>query len=217
MFSVIIRTSIMFFLMMFAMRIMGKKNLGEFQPNDLVSTILISNLTSIVLEAPDLPIFYSIIPIILIMCYEVFLSMAAKKSDKVSLITQGSSKVLIFNGKINQEIMRDLRFSVNDILEAMRNSGIFYLEEVSVAIVETTGAVNIYKNPDAENSLEKSIVPPFAVIKNGKVSKSALNYLNINTDDLNKILIKENYKTQDILLMNLDGNSKYNIVRKEVF
>ena len=69
MISIIIRTAVMFILVMFSLRIMGKKNLGEFQPSDLVSTMLISNLTSIAIEAPELPVFYSIVPILLIMCF----------------------------------------------------------------------------------------------------------------------------------------------------
>ena len=84
MISMVIRTTIMFFLVMFSIRIMGKKSLGEFQPSDLVSVMLISNLTSIVIEAPELPILYSIVPILLIMCYEVFMSVAVRKSEKIA-------------------------------------------------------------------------------------------------------------------------------------
>ena len=82
MISVIFRTTIMFVLVMFVLRIMGKKNLGEFQPSDFVSTMLISNLTSIVIEAPELPLMYSVVPILLIMCYEIFTSILAKKNEK---------------------------------------------------------------------------------------------------------------------------------------
>ncbi len=216
MFGVISRTTIMFILMMFAMRIMGKKNLGEFQPNDLVSTILISNLTSLVLEAPELPIFYSIIPILLIMCYEVFLSMASKKSDKISVLTQGSSKVLIFDGVINQSVMQDLRLTVNDILEGMRNNGIFYLEEISIAIIETTGAINIYPKPNFEKTLTKSDIPPFAVIKNGKFSSSFFHYTKIEKSIIENILNDNSLNLKDILLMTLDGNMHYNITKKEI-
>ncbi len=216
MFGVIARTTIMFVLMMFAMRMMGKKNLGEFQPNDLVSTILISNLTSLVLEAPELPIFYSIIPILLIMCYEVFLSIASKKSDKISILTQGSSKVLILNGVINQNVMQDLRLTVNDILEGMRNNSVFYLEEISLAIIETTGAINIYPNPKFDEILTKSDIPPLAVIKNGKLSKSFFNYNKIDKSEIDNILKVNNLTTKDILLMTIDGNSHYNITKKEI-
>ncbi len=216
MFGVISRTSIMFIVMMFAMRVMGKKNLGEFQPNDLVSTILISNLTALVLEAPELPIFYSIIPILLIMCYEVFLSMASKKSDKVSLLTQGSSKILIFNGILNQKVMQDLRLTVNDVLEGMRNNQIFYLEEISLAIIETTGAINIYKNPNIDNLITKSSTPPFAVIKNGKIFSTTFSYLGIDENYINSFLDNNNIKLKEVLLLTIDGDKNYNLTKKEL-
>ena len=168
MLSMVFRTTIMFFLVMFSLRLMGKKSLGEFQPSDLVSTMLISNLTSIVIEAPELPVLYSVVPILLIMCYEVFVSMAAKKNDRLAAITQGKIKILVKNGIINQKVMKELRFTVNDILEAMRGKDIFYLEEVNLAIVETNGTVNIYPDPKAQTNLEKAVIPPFAIIKDGK-------------------------------------------------
>ena len=105
MISVILRTTIMFFLVMFVLRIMGKKNLGEFQPSDFVSTMLISNLTSIVIEAPELPLMYSVIPILLIMCYEIFTSILAKKNEKVAKLAYGTPKILVLNGIIDQNMM----------------------------------------------------------------------------------------------------------------
>ena len=119
MLSVIYRTSIMYIIIIFAVRIMGKKSLGEFQPIDLVATVIISNLTSLVIEAPELPIITSIVPILLIMSYEVFVSLWVKRSDRLAHIIQGKSIILIQNGIINQNAMKELRFSIDDVLEAM--------------------------------------------------------------------------------------------------
>lgn len=117
MYSIIIRTTLMFLLIMASVRIMGKKNLGEFQPSDLVATMLISNLTSMAIEAPELPILYSVIPILLIVCYEVFSSQFARSNNKLANFTQGKQKVLIKKGVIDQFTMNELRFTVDDILE----------------------------------------------------------------------------------------------------
>ena len=98
--SIVIRTSVMFFLVMFSLRIMGKKNLGEFQPSDFVSTMLISNLTSIIIEAPELPILYSVVPILLIVCFEIFTSIIAKKnihSAVVGKFTDNNDKIIIYD------------------------------------------------------------------------------------------------------------------------
>ena len=215
MYSMIFRTTVMFFLIMFVMRMMGKKNLGEFQPSDLVSTILISNLTSLVIEAPELPLLYSIVPIILIMCYEIFSSLAVKKSKKIAQLAQGKAMVLIQSGIINQKTMHQLRFTIDDVLEAMRSKDIFYLEEVALAIVETTGAVNIYPDPNAQTNIQKSPIPSCAVVIDGEIDQDNLTITRFSKEKVYNILEKNHVDISRILVMMLDGDMKYNIVLKE--
>jgi len=216
MISIVLRTTIMFFLVMFALRVMGKKNLGEFQPSDFVSTMLISNLTSIVIEAPELPILYSVIPILLIMCYEIFTSVAARKNEKIASVTYGSPKIIISKGIINQQVMKDLRFTVDDLLVAIRSKDIFYLEEVNLAVVETNGSISIYPDPDSIVNIDKAPVPPFAVIVDGKPRYHNLEYVNIEQSKVFKIAEKENIEIENILLLLIDSNGKYNLTRKEL-
>ena len=216
MYSMIIRTTLMFLLVMIAVRIMGKKNLGEFQPSDFVSTILISNLTSIVIEAPELTLLYSFIPILLIVCYEVFMSVIVRKNEKIAKIAQGQAMVLIKEGVINQKVMARLRFTVDDVLEAMRGKDIFYLQEVNLAIVETTGAVNIYPDPNAKTNIEKAAVPRLPVITDGKINNDNLIRVGLMKEKLEAIIAKERVELKEILLLLVDGNEKYNLVLKEV-
>ncbi|MBR2028897.1 MAG: DUF421 domain-containing protein [Oscillospiraceae bacterium] len=216
MFSVVLRTIIMYVIIIFVMRIMGKKNLGEFQPSDLVSTIMISNLTSVVIEEPHLPLAYSISAIIIIMSLEVFSAVISRKSKNFSKITQGQSMILIQNGVINQHTMKNLRFSVDDVLEALRSKDIFYLEEACLAIVETNGAVNIYKDPNANTNIEKNTIPALPVIIDGKIIYRNINTLNVTNEMIYAILKKKNIVTDNILLMTMDGAQKYNITVKEV-
>lgn len=215
MYSMIFRTTAMFFLVMFAMRLMGKKNLGEFQPSDLVSTILISNLTSMAIEAPELPLLFSVGPILLITCYEIFVSLAIKKSEKIANITQGRAMVLIQSGVINQQTMKDLRFTVDDVLEGMRDKDIFYLEEVCLAIVETTGAVNIYPDPNAQTNIKKSSIPQCAVVIDGKLEEDNLQITGFPQSKVDSILEKCHTSINRVLLLMLDGNGAYNLTLKE--
>ena len=206
----------MFTLVMFSLRIMGKKNLGEFQPSDFVSTMLISNLTSIIIEAPELPILYSVVPILLIVSFEIFTSMVAKNNAKMAQLFQGSPKILVLNGVINQKVMQELRFTVNDILEAMRSKDIFYLEEVGLAVVETTGAVSIYPSPDANTNIDKAPIPPFDIIVDGIERYYNLDYIGINQNKIEKILQKENASMENVLLLLVDSNGGYNCTMKEL-
>ena len=213
--SVIFRTVVMYTVVIFSMRIMGKKNLGEFQPSDLVSTILISNLTSIIIEEPHIPVVYSISAIIIIMALEVFVSLWVKKSENFAHIAQGKSFILVQNGIINQKAMKELRFSVDDVLEALRAKDIFYIEEAMLAIVETTGNVNVYKDPDAKSNIKKATVPAMPVIVDSKIIKRNLSVVGFEEDKVLEILQKNNLCCEKILLMTLDGNGQYKITLKE--
>lgn len=216
MLSIILRTTTMFFLVMFALRIMGKKNLGEFQPSDFVSTMLISNLTSIVIEAPELPILYSVVPILLIMCYEIFTSVFTKKNENLAKIAYGSPKIIIEKGIINQQVMKTLRFTVDDLLTAIRSKDIFYLEEVNLAVVETNGSVSVYPDPSAITNIDKADIPPFSIIVDGKTRFNNLSYVHLSEEKVNQILAKENVDIENILLMLIDSNGKYNLTIKEI-
>ena len=215
MISVIFRTVIMYIVVIFSMRIMGKKNLGEFQPSDLVSTILISNLTSIIIEEPHIPVVYSISAIIIIMALEVFVSVWVKKSENFAHIAQGKSFILVQNGVINQKAMKELRFSVDDVLEALRAKDIFYMEEAMLAIVETTGNVNVYKDPNAQSNIKKADVPAMPVVVDSKIIKRNLSVVGFEEDKVMEIMQKNNLCCEKILLMTLDGDGQYKITLKE--
>lgn len=215
MFSVISRTIIMYILIIFTIRVMGKKSLGEFQPSDLVSTILISNLTSVIIEEPHLPLAFSIAAILIIMSLEVYMSVLARKNSKFAEITQGKSKILIQNGVINQNTMKELRFSVEDVIEALHSKDVFYLEEVNLAIVETTGSVSVYKDPNANSNVPKAVLPPLPVIVDQRVNYQNLDAVNQNYGKLDGILERNRTSFDKILLMMLDGDGRYNITYKE--
>ena len=215
MISVVFRTVIMYIVVIFSMRIMGKKNLGEFQPSDLVSTILISNLTSIIIEEPHIPVVYSISAIIIIMALEVFVSVWVKKSENFAHVAQGKSFILVQNGVINQKAMKELRFSVDDVLEALRAKDIFYMEEAMLAIVETTGNVNVYKDPNAQSNIKKADVPAMPVVVDSKIIKRNLSVVGFEEDKVMEIMQKNNLCCEKILLMTLDGDGQYKITLKE--
>lgn len=215
MISVIFRTVVMYIIVIFSMRIMGKKNLGEFQPSDLVSTILISNLTSIIIEEPHIPVVYSISAILIIMSLEVFISLWVKKSEKFAHIAQGKSFILVQDGVINQKAMKELRFSVDDVLEALRSKDIFYIEEAKLAVVETTGTVNVYKDPNAKTNIKKADIPALPVIVDSKIIYQNLYTTGCKEDKLQDIISKNNLTCDRILLMTLDSNEQYTITLRE--
>ncbi|MEG0091841.1 MAG: DUF421 domain-containing protein, partial [Oscillospiraceae bacterium] len=154
--------------------------------------------------------------ILLIMCIEVFISIYVKKKENFAHIVQGKSMVLIQNGLINQQTMEDLRFSVDDVLEAMRGKDVFYLEEVCLAIVETTGVINIYKDPNVNTNIKKNPIPALPVIVDSKIIYENLKLTGFPLEKLDNILKKSSIEIDNVLLMTLDGGMQYNITQREV-
>ena len=124
-----LRTLILYIVVIFGMRIMGKRQLGQLQPSELVITILISNIATLPIENSDVPLILGIIPILTLMCFEVILSVLTLKSIRFRRLIWGNTKILIQDGKIKQQELADLRYSVDDLMEQLRTNGIFDLRE----------------------------------------------------------------------------------------
>ncbi|MFR8460816.1 MAG: DUF421 domain-containing protein [Ruthenibacterium lactatiformans] len=158
------RTLLVYVLIIGAMRLMGKKQLGELQPSELVSTILISNLASISIESPELPLIGSVVPVFIIVATEILLSALCVRSRRAAKLVSGSPRVIIRNGVIDQATLFDLRFTVDDLLEALRGKDVFELSDVAFAIVETNGSVSVLKKfpRDTPCNEDLHIEPPTA-------------------------------------------------------
>ena len=139
----LIRTMILYVLVVVSMRIMGKRTIGELQPNELVLAIMISDLASIPMQSTDAPLLTGIIPILTLIAVEVFLSYASLKSRKFRVLLCGEPTEIIKDGRINEKHMQDLRFSRSDLLEELRQWGCDDVSEVKRAVLETNGQLSV--------------------------------------------------------------------------
>ena len=146
----ICRTIIIYLCVLFAMRLMGKRQLGELQPEELVSTILISNLASISIESEEVPITSSLIPLFLIAALELLGSVLSFRSQKFFNFLSGRPKTVILDGQIDQNALRMLRLTTADLMEALRGKNIFDPREVSYAVIETNGTLSVALRPEKE-------------------------------------------------------------------
>lgn len=146
----ICRTIIIYFCVLFAMRLMGKRQLGELQPEELVSTILISNLASISIESEDAPITTSLIPLFLIAALELLGSALSFRNQRFFNFLSGRPKAVILDGKIDQDVLRMLRLTIADLMEALRAKDIFDPRDVSYAVIETNGTLSVSLRPEKQ-------------------------------------------------------------------
>lgn len=203
------RTALIYALIILAMRLMGKKQLGELQPSELVSTILISNLASISIESPELPLTGSIVPVFLIVVMEILVSALCVKSQSAAKLVAGSPRVIIRDGVIDQPTLYELRFTVNDLLEALRAKEVFALDEVALAIVETNGTVSVYKSDS------KGVPAPFPLLVDGCMDRQAMREAGVTEKALDAACQKEGITKKEALLITRDASGMLQVVVRD--
>ncbi|MBQ8903788.1 MAG: DUF421 domain-containing protein [Oscillospiraceae bacterium] len=209
MLTIIIRSVILFILVIAALRLMGKKQLGELQPSELVTTILISNIATLSLEDPSMPMILGIVPILMIVCIDVLMSGIMMKSVRFRKLITGSPRVIITDGKIDQKEMRNLRYTIDDVLEAMRDSDIFDINHVRYAIVETTGKINFFRKDEGRTD------PPGVIIKDGLLIEEGLVKAGLGKQWLEDILKRRNTEQKSVFLLTACGDGSYTMILKE--
>ncbi len=215
MYLVLLRTIFIFIVIVFALRIMGKKQLGELQPSELVTTILVSNLASIAIESPELPIWSSIIPVFVIVAFEILLSCISLKFNKASKVISGNPRIIIAKGKIDQKTLYNLRFTVNDLLESLRAKDVFEIDEVDFAIIETSGSMSVRKKENSNADTQKGKIPSLPVVTDGTICKSNLSYCGIDENFINYICQRNNCKLEEVLLLMCNDVKKITLIKKE--
>lgn len=219
---IIIRSLILYILVVFSVRLMGKRQLGELQPSELVITILVSNIATLPLEDTDIPVIVGVTPILSLVCFEVIVSWLILRMPKLRKVISGSPKIIISNGKINRNVMRELRLSVDDLMTALRGRDIFDISEVQFAIVETTGSISVMKKPENDvptrkdlNITAENTDPPQVIVSDGKVMQIALKSLGFNEQFVKNISKKSGIAVDDIFIMTADGTANCFIAPKK--
>ena len=205
--SILVRTVIIYILLSLSLRIMGKRQLGELDVMELVSTLLISELASIPIDDPDIPLLNAIIPILLILSAEVILSTLKNKSEKLKETLEGKPVYIIYKGRLLQDALKENRISINEVLSEMRTQGIGDISEVNYAIMEQNGSLSLLKK-SVDNLAH-------TVIIDGKVISASLKALGYDERWLEKRLKEEKTKVDEVFLLTVTDSGEINIILKE--
>ena len=218
----VIRTILLYIVIILAIRIMGKRQIGELQTSELVVTLLISDIAAIPMQNTEQSLLSGIVPILILIVCEIIISFLMLKRAGFRRIICGKPIVIISDGKINQSEMHRLRMSTEDLSEELRQQGIFNIEDVGFAIVETNGKLSVLKKPEKDiptaeelgiKTNDKGL--EVVVISDGDISKYSLKICGLNRDWLFDILKKENTELNDVFLMIANGQGEYKIIEKE--
>ncbi len=218
-----IRTIILYLVVVIALRIMGKRQIGELSPSELVVTILISELAAIPMQDMGIPLINGIVPIFTLLSMEIVLSSLTLKSVRFRRILVGQCSMLIKNGVINQREMKRLRLTLSELLEELRLKNYPDIKQVRYAILETNGKLTVipYAQHDTPTREDLglpggSAVLPLSVISDGKILWENLKKLERDRAWLDAILMREGYQTaKDVFLLQADENENILLIPKE--
>lgn len=222
MFVILIRMVILYVTAIASVRIMGKRQIGELQPTELVITLLISEIIAIPIQDTNIPLLNTLIAVFLLIGFEILTSIFNMKSVKFRTLIQGHPLIVIDDGVINQDLIKQLRFTVDDLLEALRQKDVFDVSQVQYAIVETNGQMSVLLKPEYEPVVRKDLnLKPqdtklqCLVVADGEMVSQDFDICQTNKNKLSKTIKKEKIKLDDILLMTIDKNGNKNIIKKE--
>ncbi len=211
MLPILIRAVIVYILVIAGVRLMGKRQIGELQPSELVITFLLSDIASMPLQNSNTPLIQSVATVFLLIALEVITSCLALKFRPFRTLIQGHSVMIIKKGELQQENMKRIRYSVDDIIESLRLKDIFDISEVDYAYVETNGSLSVLLKEDGNgnNSL------PCLVVSDGKIIEREFEVCGMTKKKLEKILSKKGLELKNVLLMTYAEGGKTNIVLKK--
>ena len=216
-----IRTVIIYVFIIGAMRIMGKRQLGEMQPSELVVTLMISDLATVPMQESGAPLSGGLIPIMLLVALEIILSGIMLKSPFFQRIVSGKPKVVVDNGKVDIAALKALRLSVEDLMEALRQQGYFDLREIQYAIVESGGKISALPNtgsrPATCNDVGaevQDIGMPMVVISDGTISEWAMQICGVSRKWVDDTLKKNKCGVSDVFILVADRSRAYTLMRK---
>ena len=217
----LIRTFILYIFMIIIMRVMGKRQIGELQPTELVITLLLSEIIAIPMQDNDIPLVSTFIPALVLVGFEIITSLISLKSVRFRSLIQGHSIIIIDDGKLNYEKIKELRFSIDDILEALRQKDVFDISQVQYAIVETNGNISVMLKPENEPVTMKDLHLacddnglPCIVILDGEVIKADFRTCHMTDKKLEKILKNDKIDIKNTLLMTVDKSGNKVVLGK---
>lgn len=220
--TVFLRTFIMYALLLGAIRLMGKRQVGELEISELAITFMLSELAVVPISDKNIPLLYSVVPILILLSVEIILSFAISKSPQFKKLILGRPSVIIKRGKIDQGELKKLRMSVSELMSELRLKGISSVSDVEYAIVEDNGKLSVFTKKsaspltaeDAEVEVDETGIAHSVVIE-GKIYSENMELAGKTEKWIREKIRESGTDTERIFLMTVDDNDNIYIIKKE--
>ena len=219
-----LRTIILYVFIIAGIRLMGKRQVGELEPSELVLALLIADLAAVPMQDFGIPLLTGLIPILTLLCLTMALSVLTMKSVKFRAVLCGRPSVIVENGKLRQGEMRKNRFTLDELMEELRMKGVTDLSTVKYAILETNGQLSVLpfaaQQPPTAQDLDLHLPEPglpVVLINDGRLIRRSLMERGFNDQWLEKQLKSHKVdRVQDVFLMTVDETNQVCLIEKEV-
>lgn len=221
-YTLITRSLILYILILVLIRVMGKRQLGEMQPYELVITLIFADLATVPMSDTALPLVHGIIPLLTLVCLHFLLSLLERKSLYLRKIINGKPIILIDPKGINYKNLKKCNMNFNDLQEALRTNGNFSLEEVLYAIMQTNGSLSVLTRSDFTpinaNAIDIKIEEaslPIIIVSEGKLINENAKIAKIDDKFINKEIKSLGFNSlEELLILTLTSNGKLYIQGK---
>ncbi|MEG2322432.1 MAG: DUF421 domain-containing protein [Bacilli bacterium] len=204
-YSLIIKTIVLYFYIIFCYRLMGKKEVGKLSIIDLIVSVLIAELAAISIEEESRSILLSLIPIAVLVLIQIILSFISLKSIKIRNFIDGQAGLIINKGKLNFKQMKKLRYSLDDLISQLREQSVKSIEDVNYAVLENNGKLSVFTDNNTY---------PMPIIMDGVIDYDTLKNMHKNVEWLDNILKQNKVKLKDVFYAFYTEKKTY-IIKKE--
>lgn len=221
---IVLRTLFIYAVVVGLMRFMGKRELGQLSPSDLVVAVMVAELAAIPMERTGIPLYQALVPIATLVGAQVVLASICLKSPVARKWATGTPSVLVENGQIVEKELRKLRYSVNDLISQLRDKSMFNLSDVEFAILETSGKLSVIPKSQKRPVTAADInVPtsyeglPLPLIVDGVVDAHNLEKMGLNEAWLSRELLKHGLTSaSQVLFAALETSGNLYVSKKGV-
>ena len=210
----LLRTVILYVAVIVSVRLMGKRQIGELQPEELVVTILLSDVATTPLQDMQIPLLQPLMIMMVIVACELLFAALSLKSRTFRTLVQGHAIPIVKNGTLDQTMLRKIRYTVDDVLEALRLKDVFDLNDAAYVYVESNGSLSVLKRQKPPAPSAKPVLPCL-VISDGKVIRDAFSLCGMTDEKLQRLLQAQHKQTKDIFLMTYAADGSFYIAEKE--
>ena len=195
---------------------MGKRQIGEMQPYEVVITLIIADLATLPMSDSNIPLLHGILPLAILVLLHYLITLLTRKNAKIRRIVSGQPIVVISPNGLEYKAFKSLNITIDDISEMLRQNGYYSFEQILYAIIETNGKISIVPKsnnaPATAQDVGVNNPPakiPSIIVSDGKMMKSQMKEVQIDVKKLNKILnhLKVN-SVKDLIILSLDEDGK---------